>query len=118
MNKLVLYCKLLLPTGSEEREVLGVGTRAYSCCNTSLLSRYENCCIIMQRNQYSSVVNIRNNLETVLRHTIHPLAIKLTAARSFRTVVFTELIGLTDPMTLKQLSKFILLAFKDRMLPS
>ena len=36
---------ILLPTGSEEREVLGDGE--YSCCNTSLLSRYENYCIII-----------------------------------------------------------------------
>ena len=39
----------------------------YSCCNTSLLSRYENHCIIMQRHEYSWVVKIRNTSEAVLR---------------------------------------------------
>ena len=45
----------LLPTGSEEREVLGVG------------SVYENYCIIMNKYRYSWVVKIRNTSEAVLR---------------------------------------------------
>ena len=40
---------VLLPTGSEEREVLGVGSIPVAIY-TSLLSRYENHCITMQRN--------------------------------------------------------------------
>ena len=44
-----------------------IGGREYSCCNTSLLSRYENHCIITHISQYSWVVKIRNTSEAVLR---------------------------------------------------
>ena len=38
----------------------------YSSCNTSLLSRYENYCIIMHKHEYSWVVKIRNTSEAGL----------------------------------------------------
>ena len=45
-NERVLNMEDLIPTGSEERGVLGLGI-LFSCCNTSLLSRYENYCIMI-----------------------------------------------------------------------
>ena len=53
----------LLPTESEEREVLGV--------RSILVERFPSCqdmeTIIMQRHEYSWVVKIRNTSEAVLR---------------------------------------------------
>ena len=46
-----------------------MGGWEYSCSNRSLLLRYENYCIIMQRHEYSWpwVVKVRNTSEAVLR---------------------------------------------------
>ena len=55
----------LLPTGSEEREVLGVGSIPRPAA--ILPSIYESYCIIMQRHEDSWVVRIRNTSEAVLR---------------------------------------------------
>ena len=48
-------------------EVRSVGVWEYFCCNTSLFSRYENYCILMQIEKYSWVVKIRHTSEAVPR---------------------------------------------------
>ena len=68
----------LLPTGSEEREVLGVGSIPVailpSCHDMKTIA------ILLHKHEYNWVVKIRNNLGGSIQATILPLAIILTAA--------------------------------------
>ena len=67
-------CVCLFPTGSEEREVLGIGSISVailpSCQVIKTIAFY------VHKQEYSWAVKIRNRSEA----TIHPLATILTAA--------------------------------------